>query len=73
MSEKFIVGSVFHPTKKTFVAACGYNFPDSPELYEFFVIGSNDHFRKRIDYNDEVHPISHNVFDDISRVTKVAG
>ena len=69
MSAKFVVGTVFHPTKNTFVPVVGYNFPDSPELYQFNVIGSKDHFRKRVDpHNDEVYPISHNVYSDISNV-----
>lgn len=69
MSNKAtIVGKVWNPNKKMFQSVIGYDFPDSPGYFQLFVIGTKEHFRKRLDHHDQVTEIPLETYDELDKL-----
>lgn len=68
MEETRVVGRVMNPEKGRIQPVIGYEVEGLKGCFEFFVIGTKEHFRKRLDHvTDEVKPIPENIYSTLER------
>lgn len=68
MEENKVVGRAMNPENGHIQAVIGYEVQGLKECFEFFVIGTEEHFRKRLEHvTDEVRLIPENIYYTLER------